>query len=304
MFLRNAARLASVRSSARSLLWQQMRSFAASSNSPDRRYVRISGLSPHVARDDMVFFMQKNNVDLSASLIGETARLMYRNDTPYLSNTQVKKDEIAETGDVDEHSQNLDQEAYSEEKKNRPVSVFSVQRSSSYLKLGDREVTADDVPFLGRIGTDSYLNQSIWLYDAGNEERAREISSKLNGKLCGMKLARATVVSKRVFSDRPLPFATSRNNQRPPRSHFLSVISPASHERDRALLLNDLPSQIPARFIWAFFGMYDVSIVRLLRKEGLAAVIFRSSEEAHRALRERQNLPMHGHGRTSMRLFN
>jgi hypothetical protein len=160
------------------------------------------------------------------------------------------------------------------------------------------------VPLLAQGQSDVFHNTSVWFYDAGSKENADDAAAKLSGKLCGLKLVRTATVDANLVGDLVEPIGQKTNQGPAPVAlrRRMAVIAPLPHERDRAILLMGLPAMVPPRSLWAFFGTYDVAAVRLLRRERVASVVFRTPDEARRALRERSNMQMHEQGRLQMKL--
>lgn len=132
---------------------------------------------------------------------------------------------------------------------------------------------------LHRSKADVIRNNSIWIYDAGSPSSAQAAADILTGNICGMKLIRATPID--LARQRPITFRTSS-------------IAPEVGDRQRALFISNLPIGCPPRVLWSFFADYAVTDVRLVHRSGRGYVIFRSSQDALRAFRERSNLSLHG----------
>jgi hypothetical protein len=248
----------------------------------DRRYVRLAGMTSYANRDDVVHFMEKNGVDITPLTAAHDLRFAIpaRSHTrPVVENTASETDSEAEES----------------------------TRSSVATIVADVAGDAPDVPLLAQGQADAFLNTSVWLYDAGSREAANVAAAKLSGKVCGLKLIRTATVDAKVVGEligtdnlKTQPNKQGQSNH--PLRRRMTVISPLPHERDRAILLMGLPAMLPPRSLWAFFGMYDVAAVRLLRKERVASVVFRSPDEARRALRERSNLPFNNQAPVFMKM--
>jgi hypothetical protein len=237
----------------------------------DRRYVRLAGMTSYANRDDVVHFMERNGVDVTPLTAGHDLRFAI----PARSHTRPLFENAASETDSEAEESN---------------------RSSVATGVGAAAGDAPDVPLLAQGQADVFLNNSVWLYDAGSKEAANAAAAKLSGKVCGLKLVRAATVDAKIVGElietediKPQPHKKGSSSS--PLRRRMTVIAPLPHERDRAILLMGLPSMVPPRALWAFFGMYDVAAVRLLRRERVASVVFRSPDEARRALRERSNLP-------------
>lgn len=270
--------------------------------SRERRYVRLSGLSQFAVREDIVQFLRMNDIDVSRVVAGASARLMYEARAPIPNTDDRDSDVKGGAPVVSTETESPEGDTTSHEGTLSKYALTSVPNRDSYLAVGDQKLRACDIPLLCQTGTDSFLNQAIWAYDAGTEEQARETCEKLSGKICGLRLVRVSVTDERILREYSSFRRSSLSSSESSHPSFHEHIAPGSHERDRAIFLYNLPSEVPARFIWAFFGMYDVSVVRLLRKQKIVSVVFRTPDEAQRAIRERQNLPLHGRGRTAMRM--
>lgn len=157
------------------------------------------------------------------------------------------------------------------------------------------------MPLLLQGSSDVFQNYSIWVYDAGSQDEAKEVSTKLAGKMVGMKLVRAAAVDIRLISDMVSP--NSRNRKRTTLRKRLHIIAPKIEERGRTLLCTNLEMNMSPRVLWGFFGSFDVLDIRMLRRSGVASVIFRTEEEALRAIRERSNVSIQNRGRVTLKMF-
>lgn len=141
--------------------------------------------------------------------------------------------------------------------------------------------------------SDIFQNHSVWLFDAGDQKTATTISSRISGRILGLKLVRAVPVDDRIFSN--MVSAPSRgDNRRNTLRRRLNIIAPKQGERGRVLLVTNLPHLLQPRLLWSFFASYDVTDVRHLRRSGVACVVFTTEREAARALRERSNFSLQG----------
>ncbi|PXF48753.1 hypothetical protein BWQ96_01605 [Gracilariopsis chorda] len=150
---------------------------------------------------------------------------------------------------------------------------------------------------------DIYQNHSVWLYDAGSQDTAEQVASKISGKVMGLKLIRAAAVDKKIADsmlDPPERGARTRTTLR----RRLNLISPSPDERGRSLLATSLPPLLKPRHLWSFFASYDVVDVRLLRKSGVSCIVFTTEAEAERALRERSNISLHGMQTISLKMHD
>lgn len=169
------------------------------------------------------------------------------------------------------------------------------------VELPDPETSTEPLISVLKQGTaDVFQNVSIWVYDAGSAESAVDAASKLNGRVAGMKLVRAAAVDLRVVSD--LIGEAPRHRRRSLRRH-LFVIAPAPEEYGRTVIVTNIPPNTNPRSLWGFFGTYDVTDVRFLRRSGVASVVMRTSEEAMRAIRERNNISLQGRGQVTVKMF-
>lgn len=160
--------------------------------------------------------------------------------------------------------------------------------SSSSMSSSEEKVA----PMLVQGQADVYQNHSVWLYDAGDAEHARQIASQISGKVVGLKLIRASPIDDKIVRNMITPPATTvrSGRQKTTLRRRMNVIAPSQDEKGRALLATNLPYNMHPRVLWSFFTAYDVLDVRVLRKSGVACIIFESENEAYRALRERSNL--------------
>lgn len=179
------------------------------------------------------------------------------------------------------------------------VDIPSDVESTSKSMLNDKPL-----PALAQGQADVFQNHSVWVYDAGSQEEAREVSDKLAGKVVGMKLARASTVDSTLVA--------GMFGERTPNSSFkrkstlrsrMAIISPAVEERGRTVLVTKLESNMSPRQLWAFFSTFDVIDVKMLRRSGVAAVVMRTKEEAVRAIRERSNIIMQNRCRVHIKMF-
>lgn len=161
--------------------------------------------------------------------------------------------------------------------------------SSSSECSSEEHVTA---PMLVQGQSDVYQNHSVWLYDAGDETRARQIASQISGKVIGLKLIRASPIDQKIVTNMVSPPTTTvrSGRQRTTLRRRMNVIAPTQDEKGRALLATNLPYNLHPRLLWSFFTAYDVLDIRVLRKSGVACIVFENQNEAYRALRERSNL--------------
>lgn len=281
----------------------------------DRKYVRIAGPTAYASRDDIIEFMQRNGVDMSASVEGKSRRLKAMHDTPSRDDGKESPSvasQSSEEGDFLADPVNV--ESASEE--------LTAQSSASYDDVSNESGTTRDsgstddvssvdgsifnsssavrkIPLLAQGSSEAFMNISTWYYEAESSEEARDIASKLRGKVCGMKLVRAAPVDQRVVSEVPgFIVGTGQignRNRGPDRKREVGLIMPANEERDRCLLVTGLRHMTYPRTVWGLFRGYDIAHVRLLRKAGIASVVFREVSEMERAFRERSNLQVHGH---------
>eukprot|EP00171_Calliarthron_tuberculosum_P011401 IDg11401t1 len=100
-------------------------------------------------------------------------------------------------------------------------------------------------PLLLQGSSDVFQNYSIWVYDAGTQEEAMEVSTKLAGKMVGMKLVRASAVDIRLISDMVNP--NSNNRKRATLRKRLHIIAPKIEERGRTLLCTNLEMNMSPR---------------------------------------------------------
>jgi hypothetical protein len=276
-----ARRLASA--ATRSLFRPPTRDFS------ERSYVRLAGLTAYAGRDDVVHFMARNGVD--------TTRLTEAGSLRFPSSAAAARappSEFAVSCATDSDSDD-------------DGTLDAAQRESEAEGIA----LAESIPLLAQGQSDLFMNHSVWVFDAGSRAAAADAVEKLSGKVCGLKLVRAAAVDRKIVQDLvgslpalgpKSPASSSREGG--PSSHRrrrMHVIGPLAHERDRALLLTGLPNMLPVRHVWAFFGSYEVVNVRLLRKDGVASVVFRTPDEAQRALRERANLPLQDQERTQIK---
>lgn len=308
----------------------------------DRKYVRLAGMSGFTGRDDIIHFMRRNGVDVSPfddaakRGLGVHSRdtLHSLGDRPKLGNSKSSgSGDTTEAGAADmstvagesvetvtgeagevvtETAETTVDEPVAESTGGEPVAEAKAESSSVAGDEADdavgglqEEESALKVPLLGQGLRDVFENTSIWVYDAGSSEAARVVASKLHGKICGLKLTRASPVDERIARELVgrLDGDSIEPRDRPKEKRGrwrMHLIAPDTDERDRTLLLTGLPYLLPPRHIWAFFGTYDVVSVRLLRKSQVASVLFSTVADAKRAHRERANLPMNIHERMSI----
>lgn len=157
------------------------------------------------------------------------------------------------------------------------------------------------IPLLLQATSDVFQNNATWIYDAGSQEEAKDVCAKLAGKVVGMKLVRASNVDIRLVSDNVKP--DNSNRKRLTLRKRLHVIAPKMEERGRTLLCTNLEVNMSPRSLWSFFSVYDVIDVRMLRRSGVASVVFRNKAEAHRAIRERSNVHLQSRARISIKMF-
>lgn len=157
------------------------------------------------------------------------------------------------------------------------------------------------LPVLIQGQSDVFQNHSIWVYDAGSHEEAAEISSKLAGRIVGMKLAKASAIDSTLVSS--LFRDSSAHRRRTTLRRRMSVIEPSIEERGRTVLCTHLEPNMNPRAIWGFFSTFDVMDVRMLRRSGVASVVFRTKEEAVRAIRERSNVSIQNRCRVHLKMF-
>lgn len=150
--------------------------------------------------------------------------------------------------------------------------------------------------------SDVFQNHSIWLVEAGSQNEAVDVASLISGRVLGLKLIRAAAVDKKMYDNMvavPGPEQKGRNTSLRKR---MNIIAPTPQERGRALLARNLAFQLHPRVLWSFFGAYDVVDVKHLRRSGVACIVFESKEEAHRALRERNNMVLQGQQSIALKL--
>jgi hypothetical protein len=244
----------------------------------DRRYVRLAGLSSYASREDVIHFMERNGIDVSSLKSAREAHF------PASARSHFRFPGSA----ADEAEPDADAE------------------EASAVAADSPTLDVPNVPLLAQGQADVFLNHAVWVYDAGSGESATEAAAKLSGKICGLKLVRAAPVDSNLVEDligtKFLRSPRKQGQQVPALRRRMSVIAPLPHERDRSVLMMGLPPRALPRALWAFFGAYDVAAIRLLRKERVASVVFRSPDEALRAIRERSNLSLHDHGRLSLKM--
>lgn len=281
----------------------------------DRKFVRIAGPAACSTRDDIIDFMQRNGVDMSAFIEGKFRHLTTVESSGSTRQSDAKRGvhvapipnlaveskapetEVAveaSVGDVgDEASDGA--ETLLNDVDDEPTAI-RIEKSAEDESSGDTNGpnAADSLrrmPLLGQGISESFMNVSNWYYDAGSHKEAFEIANKLHGKVCGMKLTRVAAVDERVAREVPgLTKFDSRSDAASSghsRSYRLAVLAPSNEERDRSLLLTGLRPLTQPRTVWGFFSGYDVASVRLLRKIGIASVSFRDVPEMERVLRER-----------------
>ncbi len=113
------------------------------------------------------------------------------------------------------------------------------------------------LPVLTQGQADVFQNHSVWLYDAGSYEQAAEISSKLAGKVVGMKLARASTIDSTLVSSL-FKLDASPQKRKVTLRRRMAVISPEIEERGRTVLCTQLEPHMSPRMIWSFFSTFDV----------------------------------------------
>lgn len=138
--------------------------------------------------------------------------------------------------------------------------------------------------------SDVFQNHSIWVLETESQNVATDIASRISGRVLGLKLIRAAPVDQKLY-DGLLGPGEQRVRSTSLRKR-MSVIAPTREERGRALLARNLQSQLHPRALWSFFSAYDVVDVRHLRRSGVACIVFKTEEEANRALRERNNISL------------
>lgn len=138
--------------------------------------------------------------------------------------------------------------------------------------------------------SDIFQNHSIWVLETDSQKEAVDYASRISGRILGMKLIRAAAVDQKLYQ------SLIGNSEQKTRSTSLRkrmhIIAPSPDERGRVLLARNLPYQLYPRALWTFFSAYDVVDVRHLRRSGVACIVFKTEEEACRALREKQNVPI------------
>lgn len=180
-------------------------------------------------------------------------------------------------------------------------------RASSDLPSESERTSASDYPLLMQVQADPFINHAVWLYDAGTEEEAFTIAQRLAGKVCGLKLIRASSVDEGVASDlsaMPIKSGEDKAARVSRRKRRMAILAPENEERSRTLIISALPEMLSPRYLWGFFGTYGVREVKLLRRDRVASVVFDTEDEARRALRERSNFEIAGSGRVTMRMFS
>lgn len=180
------------------------------------------------------------------------------------------------------------------------IDCFLSENGFDAAKYADEEAVAvnkSTYPRLTQGKADVFQNHSIWIVDAGSEEEAERITSSISGKVAGLKLVRAAAVDARLVED--FLGASAKKGHHNLRKR-MSIIAPKADEHGRCLLATQLPHNLPPRHLWSFFGAYDVEAVRLLRKSCVACIVFSTSQEAERALRERANLSIHSRGKVTL----
>lgn len=288
---------------------------------PERKYVRIAGPAAYATRDDVIDFMRRNGVDLSRTEEARSRRLELsyssgptqevtatdESDAP----AAVMESEPKSTSEVAQASDGVAAEsvpvaeadekvvASDEDPTGVPADGPGEDQHLGTMNVADAASSVDGSsppPMLAQARSDVYMNHAIWFYEADSAADANDVVNKLTGKVCGLKLVRAAAVDRNVAKEVPgfIPNPPDRDvaQRGVGFSHRwrMSVIAPSDEERDKALLVVGLPFMVYPRTVWAFFGGYDVAAVRLLRKNGIASVIFREASEAERAMRERGNL--------------
>lgn len=279
----------------------------------DRKYVRIAGPTAYATRDDIIDFMQRNGVDMSAVLEGKSRRLeaMYgpqgredgRKGPSRTSESRGKP--FVDPADMESDSKEVSAQSLatsdvvSDEITTRERATSGDGPSVGTMIL-DSSAAVNRVPLLAQSKSEAFMNISTWYYEAESPEDARDIASKLRGKVCGLKLIRAAAVDQRVVSEVPgFVMDPPKVDKKRGGPHFpksiAGLIAPSNEERDRCLLVSGLRHMTYPRTVWGFFRGYDVAHVRMLRKPGIASVVFREVSDMERAFRERSNLKVHGH---------
>lgn len=202
----------------------------------------------------------------------------------------------------------------------RPPRAMDPHRNRQYVRISgvSSYANVDDVSlFISRNGvqlpgkapevlrqgtSDVFQNQAIWVYDAGSFDSAMSAASQLTGRVCGMRLVRASVADLHVVGDiigKPVRRHRGGRNLRT----FMNRLQPEPNERGRTVVITNLPFHLPPKNVWSFFSNYDVVDVRMLRRAGVATVVFRSVDEAARAIRERNNVSIQGRDPVSIKMF-
>lgn len=286
---------------------------AKKSTAQDRKYVRIAGPTAYATRDDIIEFMERNGVDMSALVDAKSRRLeaIYRpfgggggkNDHSVsdVDLSESRAEAVVEPAGVDSDANEAPAQSltFADAVSDGSNTTRDASSSREASSNDNSSLAVQEIPLLARSRSETFMNISTWYYEAKSQEDAKDIANKLRGKVCGMKLVRATPVDQRVVAEVPgfvMDRAKVRKLPAPffPRSD-LGLIMPSNEERDRCLLVTGLRQMTYPRTVWGFFRGYDVAHVRLLRKPGIASVVFREVSDMERAFRERSNMTVRGH---------
>lgn len=149
--------------------------------------------------------------------------------------------------------------------------------------------------------SDIFQNHTVWFLETNSQEDAAEMTARISGRVLGLKLIRAAAVDRRLMENM---VGMSDSDKKVSLRRRMSVIAPSPDERGRALLARNLLQNLQPRVLWAFFSAYDVEDIRLLRRSGVACVVFETAAEANRALRERSNLLLQNQQQISLKMHD
>jgi hypothetical protein len=299
----------------RGLFSLQSRGLAA--GRADRKYVRIAGATAYSTRDDLIEFMRRNDVDVSRLDAASSRRLeavVASGPVPEYKFNHGKTSMVqADSSDEGAVLDDTEPDIVSSESEYVARAPSVVESGETILRedsgSSSKAASGSGTPLLGQGKCDIFMNHSVWMYEAESGADAQDIVRKISGKVCGMRLVRASAVDLNVAKEVPGVVAPERAPEISPGIRLahrwrMGIIAPSPEERDRVLLVVGLPKMVSPRSVWSFFGAYDVIAVRMLRRDGMASVVFRETTEAHRALRERGNLPLNDHGKVTIKMYN